>query len=363
MDEDPRKLSRNAVAIRLGAIGAAVVCMACGFAYVGGWFTPGRLTQGKVIDGFEAVNGKHVGFRRNHAKGLCATGWFDSNGAGVPFSKADVLAPGRVPVTARFAFAGGMPFIPDAPNLVRSLAMQLKPPGGEEWRTAMIDIPVFPFDNVQAFYAQMIASVPDQKTGKPDPEKMKAFAAAHPAFVSAVGIVGKRAVSSGFANSTYNGLDTFVFVNQAGASVPVRWSAVPVQPFAPVGPQAAGDPNYLFNALIADAARQPLQWKMVVTIGHAGDPVSPNLPWPDDRTHVEVGTVTLDKLTAEDAGTCTDINFDPTVLPAGMTTSADGIPSARSAAYARSFTLRERERAAKPPGAVTEAEVQAGGRS
>ncbi len=94
MDEDPRKLSRNAVAIRLGAIGAAVVCMACGFAYVGGWFTPGRLTQGKVIDGFEAVNGKHVGFRRNHAKGLCATGWFDSNGAGVPFSKADVLAPG-----------------------------------------------------------------------------------------------------------------------------------------------------------------------------------------------------------------------------------------------------------------------------
>jgi catalase len=46
-----------------------------------------------------------------------------------------------------------------------------------------------------------------------------------------------------------------------------------------------------------------------------------------------------------------------------MRTSADAIPSARSAAYAKSFTLRQGERAAKPPSAVTEAEVQAGGRS
>lgn len=363
MDEDSSKLGAAAVAIRLGTIGAVILCIAGGFAYAGGWLMPGRLTQGKVIDGFEAVNGRHIGFRRNHAKGLCATGWFDSTGAGTAFSKADVLAPGRVPVTGRFAFAGGMPFIPDAPTLVRSLALQFNPRGGEEWRTAMIDIPVFPFANVQAFYDQMIASVPDQQTGKPDPEKMKTFAATHPEFGSAIAIVSKRAVSSGFANDTYNGLDTFLFVNKAGVAIPVRWSAVPVRAFAPAGPPSHNDPNYLFDGLIADAAQQPLQWKMVVTIGHPTDPVSPNVPWPDDRTRVEVGTVTLDHLTAEERGTCTDINFDPTVLPAGMRTSADAIPSARSAAYAKSFTLRQRERTAKPPSAVTEAEVQAGGRS
>ena len=29
---------------------------------------------------------------------------------------------------------------------------------GEEWRTAMINLPVFPFNNPQAFYDNLIAS-------------------------------------------------------------------------------------------------------------------------------------------------------------------------------------------------------------
>ncbi|RZT39427.1 catalase family peroxidase [Cupriavidus agavae] len=361
MEEQP--LGRGQKVLRLGAIGLVVAGIAAGFAWVGGWLTPGRLTQARVIDGFEAANGRHAGFRRNHAKGVCATGWFDSSGAGQRFSKATLLAPGRVPVVARFAFAGGMPFIADAPGLVRSLAIQFKPVQGEEWRTAMIDIPLFPFADVDAFYAQMVAATPDPATGKPDPRKMKAFAAAHPDFVAAGAVIGKRATSSGFANSTYNGLNTFLFVDRDGRQVPVRWSAVAVQPFAPAGAQDRADRNYLFDGLIADAARQPLQWKMVATIGDAGDAVSPNVAWPDARQRVELGTVTLDRLASEDGGSCTDINFDPTVLPSGITTSADAIPSARSAAYARSFLLRERERAAKPPSAVTETEVRQGGKS
>ncbi|MEN7529375.1 MULTISPECIES: catalase family peroxidase [unclassified Cupriavidus] len=363
MEDESAKLSGGARVVRLGAIGAVVLGVTAGFAYAGGWLTPGRLTQTTVIDGFEAQNGTHIGFRRNHAKGLCAAGWFDSTGEGATFSKADVLASGRVPVIGRFAFAGGMPFIPDSPGLVRSLALQFKPPHGQEWRTAMIDLPLFPVANVQAFYAQMIASIPDRNTGKPDPEKMQAFKAAHPETVAAMAVIGKRAVSSGFSNDTYNALDTFEFVDKDGRSVPVRWSAVPAQPFSPAAPQDKQDPNYLFDALIADAAHHPLTWKMVATIGQPGDPVSPDLPWPEDRQHIDLGTVTLDKLTSEDVGPCTDINFDPTVLPAGISTSADAIPSARSAAYSRSFMLREKERAAKPPSAVTETDVLAGGKS
>jgi catalase len=179
----PPKLSAGATVFRLGVIGAAVVLVAGTFAFVGGWFSPDRLTQGKVIAGFEAANGKHVGFRRNHAKGLCATGWFDSNGAGSSVSKATVLGSGKVPVIGRIAFAGGLPFIADAPGLVRSLALQFKPEGAEEWRVAMINLPVFPFSNVETFYEQMVVSAPDPKTGKPDPDKMKGFVASHPHFV------------------------------------------------------------------------------------------------------------------------------------------------------------------------------------
>jgi catalase len=52
-------------------IGAAVASVAGCFAYVAGWFSPHRLTQARLIDTFEQVNGIYSGFRRNHAKGIC----------------------------------------------------------------------------------------------------------------------------------------------------------------------------------------------------------------------------------------------------------------------------------------------------
>jgi catalase len=107
-----------------------------------------------------------------------------------------------------------------------------------------------------------------------------------------------------------------------------------------------------------------VQWRLVITVGQEGDPTAdPTRPWPADRKQIDAGTVTIDKLSSEDDGPCVDVNYDPMVLPSGITASDDPIPSARSAAYARSFTLREGERKAKPPSAVTPQEVSAGGKS
>ena len=104
-----------------------------------------------------------------------------------------------------------------------------------------------------------------------------------------------------------------------------------------------------------------LQWRLVVTLGQPGDPTADaTLPWPPERRQVEAGTVTLDKIESEDTGPCTDVNYDPLVLPPGIEASDDPLLSARSAAYARSFTLRAGERSAKPPSAVGAAELQAG---
>jgi catalase len=77
---------------------------------LGGWFTPSDLTPARFIDTFERVNGAHPGFRRNHAKGACVSGSFESNGQGVSLSKAVVFKPGRIPVLGRFALAGGQPY-------------------------------------------------------------------------------------------------------------------------------------------------------------------------------------------------------------------------------------------------------------
>jgi catalase len=71
--------------------------------------------------------------------------------------------------------------------------------------------------------------------------------------------------------------------------------------------------------------------------------------------------VSIDRVASEDNGSCTDVNYDPLVLPSGIEPSDDPLLSARSAAYARSFTLRAGEQRKKPASAVSAVEVEAGG--
>src|SRR5205807_4468710 len=106
---------------RFALIGVTLAAVAGAFAYFGGWFTPHELTPARLTDGFEQVDGLHPGFRRNHAKGLGVSGFFDSNGNGVRLSRASVFRPGRVPVIGRFSLGGGQPHAADTPDAVRGL--------------------------------------------------------------------------------------------------------------------------------------------------------------------------------------------------------------------------------------------------
>jgi catalase len=345
---------------RFALIGVALAAVAGAFAYFGGWLTPNALTPARLTDAFEHVGGVHAGFRRNHAKGVGVSGFFESNGNGVRFSEAVVFRPGRVPVIGRFSLSGGRPYVADAPDEVRGLGLQFSLPDGEVWRTAMINLPVFPFRTPEAFYEQLVASKPDPKTGKPDPAGMKALFERHPETVQAMTVIKSQPVSSGFDNTTFHGLNAFRFINSAGDSIPVRWLVTPVQPFeaasAASGPR---EKNYLFEALIAQIRRQPARWHLILIIGQPGDPThDATIVWPAERERVDVGTLTLDRVESEETSAATDINFDPLVLPAGIVPSDDPLLSARSAVYAQSFTRREGQ--AKPPSAITSADVRRG---
>jgi catalase len=352
-------LSRGSALPRLLGIAVVILCVAGAFLYLGGWFSPNALTPARFVDAFERASGIHSGFRRNHAKGVGVSGHFESNGAGARFSKAVVFQPGRIPVLGRFSFGGGDPNVADGPTMVRGLGLLFWLPNGEEWRTAMVNLPVFPFQTPQDFYDQLVASQPDPKTGKPDPQKMATFGASHPATMRALGIITSHAPSSGFDNTTFNSLNAFRFIDAAGKSIPVRWTLTPVQPFAPVGAAATTqtDKSYMFDDLIASIHQHPLQWHLIVTIGQPGDPTNDaTVAWPDAREQVDVGTLTIDHIESEETSLARDINFDPLVLPSGMAPSDDPLLSARSAIYSQGFTRRAGE--AKTPSPISPAEVQ-----
>ena len=101
-DPDPppagrRSFDNASTLARFALIVAALATVTATFAYFGGWFTPNELTPARFTDGFEAVNGVHSGFRRNHAKGVGVSGFFESNGNGVRLSEALVFDQGACP--------------------------------------------------------------------------------------------------------------------------------------------------------------------------------------------------------------------------------------------------------------------------
>jgi catalase len=353
------QVSTAGMAARLALIGTALAGIVGTFAYLGGWFTPNALTPARFTDGFEAVSGVHSGLRRNHAKGVGVSGYFESNGNGVRLSKAGVFPAGRVPVLGRFSVGGGNPEAADTESSVRGLGLEFTLPDGELWRTAMIHLPVFPFRTPEAFYENMLASKPDPQTGKPDPAKMQAFLAGHPETANALEFIKSQPASSGFGDCTFHSLNAFRFTNTAGESTPVRWILTPADLWKT---EAAADPqdkNFLFDALVAQIHRQPLKWNLVLIVGQPGDPTNDaTKPWPAEREQVNVGTLTLDRIESDDTSAARDINFDPLVLPDGIAPSDDPLLSARSAVYAQSYTRREGEQ--KEPSPITPAEVEKG---
>lgn len=345
---------------RWTVIVGAVAGTVAAFGYVGGWLAPGRLTPARLVDQLQRNAGSFPGYRRNHAKGVCVSGHFDSNGQAIPYSLAQVFASGRTPVVGRLAIPGGNPYAPDQSVPIRSMALHFALASGQQWRSGMNSMPVFPVATPQTFYEQLKAQQPDPATGKPDPAKVAAFFAAHPETAAFRAWAKSARPSASFATETYWGLDAFVFVGADGARHPVRWRMVPE------AVDAAGDTNkpagddYLDADLTQRLAQGPLRWHLLVTLADPGDPTNDaTKAWPSGRREIDAGTLVLTATEPQESGPCRDINYDPLVLPAGIEASDDPLLPARSAAYADSYLRRTSEEAHLPGSAAAQPKPEA----
>jgi len=339
---DPAPPSRP---LAFGAIAVTLVIAAAAFAYTGGWLSPGRITPAKLVDLQAPPEGPALGHRRNHTKGICFTGLFQANGAGAALTRARVLAAGAYPVVGRFNLASSELAQPDGQTLVRGLGLRITAPDGSQWRTAMLTAPFFPVSTPEDFYALL------QAGRSKGPGAMKAFAASHPGLATFGAWAASAPWTGSYAENRFNSIDSFVFTDARGADHIVRWSLLPQSPPVAVTPAdlAKGGPDVLFPEIAARVARGPVRYALVVILAEPVDAVAdPNKAWPESRRSVQVGTLVVQAVQAERDGPCRDINYDPTVLPPGMKTSADPFPAARSAAYSRSFDRRAAEAADYP---------------
>ena len=353
---EPRQHARQIASLAM--IGAVLASISGAVLYVSGFATPHRLTPQRVVNAFEANAGVHPGFRRNHAKGVCVAGYFDGNGQASSLSSASVFSSGRTPVIGRFAIPGGNPGAPDASTPVRSMALDFRLADGQQWRTGMNNTPVFVVNTPQGFYDQLVASRPDSATGKPSPAKLKAFYAAHPETQPFQAWVKAHPPTSSFANAAYYSINAFRATPADGQMHYIRWSMVPEAQATPVTPDEKSRPDFLDDELRDRLSHGPLRWHLIVTVAQAGDPTTDaTQAWPDNRAKIDAGTLTIERETSQADGDCRDINYDPTVLPAGLAVSGDPLLAARSSAYAVSFNRRTAEVAR---GAANQPSVQKG---
>ena len=336
---EARQLAARSAIGSLALIAAVVAFGAAAFAYTAGWFSPDRLTPIKLVAAFKSPD-PQLGHRRNHAKGICFTGVFEANGAGSELSKARAFAQGQHPVLGRFNLGTPDPDAADATVRVRGLSLSIATPDGQEWRSAMINAPVFTVSTPDAFYELLLAS------GSKDPNAMPTFVGAHPEFAKFGDWAKNGPWTGSYAEERFNSLNSFIFTDNSGGEHAVRWSMIPAAQPVAVSPEELAKRGHDFlEQEIAERIRSgPLRWTLSVTVANPGDlTADPTVAWPEDRRTIEVGTLIVQKIEAEADGPCRDINFDPTILPSGIRTSDDPFPAARSAAYARSYDLRTSE--------------------
>jgi catalase len=296
-----------------------------------------------VVAAIEGAFGVTPGERRNHIKGVCAVGEFVGSKEAAAYSRSALFSGKAVPVVARFSLGGGNPKAPDTAKSVRGMALQFKLPGGQLHQMAMLNTPIFGAAQPQTFLDLMLALQPDPATGKPDPEKMKAFRASHPDAAAQGQYLAANNPPASYANSAYWGIHTFRFIDKKKQETLVRWRFVPQD-----GEKRLSDDelktagaNFLEPMLVDRSQQGPVRWDMLVTIGQPGDPQdNPTLAWPAERKEIKAGTLTITKAMPQKGSECEAVNFDPLVMADGIAATNDPVLQFRSAAYAVSFGKR-----------------------
>jgi catalase len=302
-----------------------------------------EVTAPQVVTAMEGVFGVNPGQRRNHIKGTCAVGEFVGSKDMMAYSRSALFSGKPVAVIARYSLSGGNPKAPDTAKSVRGMALQFKLPGGNLHHMTMLNTPMFGAARPQTFLDLMLAQQPDPATGKPDPEKMKAFKASHPDNLAQADYLASHNPPVSYGNSSYWGIHTFKFINQQNKTTLVRWRFAPKDGEKQLSDdelKTAGA-NFLEQALATRTQQGLVQWDMLVSIGEAGDPQdNPTLVWPENRKVIKAGTLSISAAMPQKGAPCEAINFDPLVMADGIAPTQDPILLFRSPAYAVSFGKR-----------------------
>ncbi len=297
----------------------------------------------RFVDTFESTFGKHEGYRRSGAKGLCASGEFTGSAEARALSTASAFSGRPVPVVVRFSVGGANPNAPDNGKTQRNLALQFNLDGGEIWQMGNISAPVFGAATPEQFLGRLESLRPDPATKMPDPARVKAFADANPEVLLQGRWFASQPVPASFAAVNYWGVHAFAFVDARGARRFGKWVFEPVggtQGLSDDEAKAKG-PNFLAAELRERVKAGNVAFDFVLQLAEPGDRLdSAVVPLPAERRKVNLGRLRITGVSPDATGPCLTITYNPMLLPKGVEAGPDPLIAARAAPYAVGLARR-----------------------
>jgi hypothetical protein len=107
------------------------------------------------------------------------------------------------------------------------MALEYHIPGGALQHMTMINVPIFAASSPASFRDFIVAAKPDPKTGQPDPQKLKAYLAAHPDAMALNELASHHNPTANYYQTTYFSVHTFKFIDKKGTEHLVKWRFVP----------------------------------------------------------------------------------------------------------------------------------------
>ncbi len=279
----------------------------------------------KVVDALQTVFGKHKA-RASGAKGQCVAGIFTPAANARNLTKSLAFRK-QTPVIGRFSLGGGNPKAPDATKaLVRGFSFKIDPEGDGTTEFVMVNAPVNFAKSLDQMFGFLEARFPGAE-GKPDPEKIKAFAAANPETTRQGQWLASRQAPASYVGVNYWGIHGYTLTNAEGKTQLVKFKLVPTGGEAGLtDDEAKAKPvDFLVEELQERLTKKAqTSFDLVVVYGLPGDPTNdPTVMWNDEekRPTVKLGTLTINRIEKNEV--CDSGIFDPTNLAEGITGPKD----------------------------------------
>ena len=250
------------------------------------------------------------------------------------------------PVTLRFSNSTGLPQIPDTDPSANPRGIGIRFNLGAHVHTDIIahSTPFFP-TRTGAEFLEFLKAIAASPPAAPSPSPVEKFLGANPAALAFV--QAPKPAPSSFAREAFYGLNALKFLNADGKSTYFRYRILPVagEDHLDEATTKEKGPDFLYEELQKRVAEETVSFRVVAQLAEEGDEVNDaTVHWPESRSLVELGTVKVGKVLAENAKEQKRIIYDPIPRVKGIEVSDDPLLEMRAAVY----LISGKERRAAP---------------